>query len=141
MSLAACHLKDEKEFNLHKILRAIDLNVILSRLSENDHCKTSKFMPAQHQLRERYKDYPQILINTQKVIDDCNFEFDFNTPRNRKFYTRDKQSDMQLLTSLAYHGLKIKYRVNPEAKARVEKELKVIDELLIKSSIYYQFRS
>ena len=121
--------RTKKEFNLHKVLRAIDKNVILSLLNEDDYCKTTEFMQPQHLLIEKYKDYPQILTNTQEVIETCNFTFDFETPKNRKFYTRDKQSDMSLLTSLAYHGLKKKYGSNPEAKARVEKELKVIDEL------------
>jgi len=121
--------RTKKEFNLHKVLRAIDKNVILSLLTEDDYCKTTEFMQPQHLLIEKYKDYPQILTNTQEVIETCNFTFDFETPKNRKFYTRDKQSDMSLLTSLAYHGLKKKYGSNPEAKARVEKELKVIDEL------------
>jgi hypothetical protein len=30
---------EQREFNLHKILRAIDTNVILSRLTEADYCK------------------------------------------------------------------------------------------------------
>jgi len=121
--------RTKKEFNLHKILRAIDMNVILSKLTEEDYCKTSEFMQPQQVLLDKYKDYPQILQNTEKVIDGCNFKYDFGTPKNRKFYTSDKQSDMRLLTSLAHHGLKKKYGDNPEAKARVEKELKVIDEL------------
>lgn len=121
--------RTKKEYNLHKILRAIDLNVILSRLTENDHCKTTEFMLPLHQLKAKYTDYPQILQNTEKVIEHCNFEFDFDTPRNRKFYTRDKESDKRLLTRLAHQGLKIKYNNDPVARARVEKELKVIDEL------------
>ncbi|SEA52050.1 DNA polymerase III subunit alpha [Pedobacter hartonius] len=121
--------RTKKEYNLHRILRAIDMNVILSKLTEDDYCKTNEFMQPQDSLLDRYKDYPQILANTQKVVEECNFKFDFDTPRNRKFYTRDKQSDMDLLSSLSYHGLKQKYGTNAEAKARVEKELKVIGEL------------
>lgn len=121
--------RTKKEFNLHKILRAIDMNAILSRLTDDDYCKKNEFMIPLHRLEEKYKDYPQILRNTEKVIEECNFKFEFNTPRNRKFYTKDKESDMRLLTSLAYHGLIIKYGANPAARARVDKELKVIDEL------------
>lgn len=122
--------RTKKEFNLHKVLRAIDTNVILSKLTEDDYCKKTEFMVPLEQLTNKYKDYPQILLNTEKVISECNFEFEFETPRNRKFYTRNKKSDMQLLASLAHQGLKKVYGSNnAEAKARVEKELKVIDEL------------
>ncbi|WP_158800631.1 DNA polymerase III subunit alpha [Pedobacter sp. L105] len=122
--------RTKKEYNLHKVLRAIDRNVILSKLTADDYCLATEFMQPLDRLINKYKDYPQILQNTEKVISECNFDFDFETPRNRKFYTRDKKSDMQLLTSLAYQGLKKVYGSNhAEAKARVEKELKVIDEL------------
>jgi DNA polymerase-3 subunit alpha/error-prone DNA polymerase len=36
--------RTKKEFNLHKILRAIDSNVILSKLIETDYCRTSETM-------------------------------------------------------------------------------------------------
>jgi DNA-directed DNA polymerase III PolC len=121
--------RTKKEYNLHKILRAIDKNVILSMLTENDYCEANEFMQPQEVLLEKYKDYPQILQTTEQVIDACNFTFDFAVIRNKKFYTQDKESDISLLTSLAYHGLNIKYGKNPEARTRVEKELEVIDEL------------
>lgn len=123
-------VRNREEFFLHKILRAIDTNIILSKLTESDHCKASEFMVSQEVLLSKYKDYPEIIENTHKIIEQCNFNFDFKTPRNKKFYTNDRKSDMQLLTSLAYHGLEKIYGKNHSiAKARVEKELKVIDEL------------
>jgi DNA-directed DNA polymerase III PolC len=126
--------RSKKEFNLHKILRAIDMNVILSRLTEDDYCKTTEFMQAPERLISHYTDYPQIIANTEKVVEDCNFKFDFKTTKNKKFYTRDKQGDISLLSSLAYHGLEKRYgkkqaEEKASAKARIEKELKVIDEL------------
>jgi DNA-directed DNA polymerase III PolC len=122
--------RTKKEFNLHKILRAIDLNVILSKLDEADFCKLSDVMIPLSELINLYKDYPQIITNTQEIIDGCNFEFDFSKPRNKQFYTKNQKTDMALLTNLAYQGMdKIYGKNNLEAKARVEKELKVIDEL------------
>src|SRR5690606_41802785 len=34
----------KREHNLHRILRAIDLNVVLSRLSEDDFCRADEYM-------------------------------------------------------------------------------------------------
>lgn len=122
--------RTKREFNLHKILRAIDTNVILSKLTEEDYCKTSELMQPLDELLAKYKEYPEIVVNTEKIIQECNFEFDFKTPKNKKFYTNNRKSDMALLTSLAYQGLVWRYgNNNPQAIARVEKELKVIDEL------------
>ena len=122
--------RTKKEFNLHKILRAIDSNIILSKLTEADYCKTSEVLKPLEELLKSYADYPEIIQNTEKLIEQCNFTFEFKTPRNKKYYTNNRQSDIALLTSLAQQGLLWRYgKSNIQAKARVEKELKVIDQL------------
>nr|WP_294935522.1 DNA polymerase III subunit alpha [uncultured Flavobacterium sp.] len=120
----------KKEFNLHKILRAVDTNTLLSKLTEDDYCRPSEIMLSLEELLEKFSDYPQIIQNTQNIIDSCHFEFDFSTPKNKKYYTNNRKNDMALLTRLTYQGLEWRYgKNNPTAKARVEKELKVIDTL------------
>ncbi|AYN03547.1 DNA polymerase III subunit alpha [Flavobacterium sp. 140616W15] len=122
--------RTKREFNLHRILRAIDINALLSKLTQEDVCKTSDVMIPLEQLLLPFTEYPEIIANTQKVIEDCNFEFDFKTPKNKKFYTQSRETDIALLTQLAFEGLEWRYGAdNLVAKARVEKELKVIDEL------------
>lgn len=122
--------RTKKEFNLHKILRAIDLNVLLSKLTEADYCKTSEVFQPLISLLSVYSEYPEIIHNTEQLIDQCNFSFDFKIPRNKKFYTNNRQSDIALLTSLAQQGLLWRYgKNNIQAQARVTKELKVIDQL------------
>jgi DNA-directed DNA polymerase III PolC len=122
--------RTKKEYNLHRILCAIDRNVILSRLEPGDTCSTSDKMMPEEQLLEFYKEYPQIIENTHKIIDTCNFTYDFQTPKNKKYYTNNRKSDMDLLTSLAKQGLAWRYgKKNIQARERMEKELKVIDQL------------
>lgn len=128
--LQSVTFRTKREFNLHKILRAIDTNVILSKLTENDYCKTSEVMISLEELLAKFEEHPKIIENTGKLIDECNFEFDFKTPKNKKYYSGSRESDMKLLTDLAWEGLSKKYGDdNIQAKARVEKELKVIDQL------------
>jgi DNA polymerase III alpha subunit len=122
--------RTKKEFNLHKILRAIDSNIILSKLTEADYCKTTEVLKPLEELLAHYTQYPEIIANTEQLIEQCNFTFEFNTPRNKKYYTNNRQSDIELLTSLAHQGMLWRYgKKNIDAKARVEKELKVIDQL------------
>lgn len=122
--------RSKKEYNLHKVLRAIDTNIILSKLTEADYCKISDVMQPEACLLPFYEKYPEIISNTQRIIDDCNFQYDFSAKRNKKFYTENRQKDLEKLTELAWEGFEKRYgNENLEAKARVEKELKVIDEL------------
>nr|WP_315232366.1 DNA polymerase III subunit alpha [uncultured Flavobacterium sp.] len=128
--LQSVTFRTKREFNLHKILRAIDTNVILSKLTVDGYCKTSEVMIPLEELLSKFEHYPQIIANTQKLMDQCHFEFDFKTPKNKKYYSGSRESDMQLLTNLAHEGLFKKYGAdNPQALARVEKELMVIDQL------------
>jgi DNA polymerase-3 subunit alpha/error-prone DNA polymerase len=83
--------QDKKEFNLHKILRAIDSNVILSKLTETDYCRTS--MVPLKELLEKFSDHPKIIENTECIIAECNLNSNFKT-----YYTNSLENDMQLLT-------------------------------------------
>lgn len=122
--------RTKKEYNLHRILRAVDLNELLSKLQPEDFCRKSDLMIPAEQLSGLYDDYPQIISNTQFIIDNCNFIYDFESPKNKKYYTKDKKGDIALLTTLAEEGLVWRYGSHhAAAKARVEKELKVINDL------------
>ncbi|RKR08181.1 DNA polymerase III alpha subunit [Flavobacterium sp. 90] len=122
--------RTKREYNLHRILRAVDLNELLSKLGPDDCCRKSDIMIPEAELIALYKDYPEIIENTQYIIEHCNFKYDFESPKNKKHYTKNKAGDIALLTTLAEEGLVWRYgRHNIEAKARVEKELKVINDL------------
>lgn len=122
--------KSDEAYELHKVLRAIDHNTLISKLSGNDYCKDTEKFVNKKQLLEKYKHYPEIIENTEFLVNECSFEFDFSTPKNKKHYTDSRENDFELLTKLAYEGLRKKYSIdNPEAKARVEKELAVIYQL------------
>jgi DNA polymerase-3 subunit alpha/error-prone DNA polymerase len=84
------------EFNLHRILRAIDMNLILSKLTPDDYCLETEVMRPMEYLISFYAEYPQIISNTEKIIAECNFELDFKTAKNKKFYTNSKTEEMIL---------------------------------------------
>ena len=122
--------RTKKEYELHKILRAIDRNVILSKLTAADHCRNSEVMVDIKRILSCYEQYPKIITNTHNIIQECHFEFDFKTPKNKKFFTSSRETDIALLANLAKQGLEWRYgKENTLAKARMMKELKVIDEL------------
>ena len=128
--LSPVTVSNKTEHNLHRILRAIDRNVILSRLEPHEVCAIGETMEPVDKLLEVYRDYPQLIANTVMVMEGCNFEFDFTTPKNKKYYTDSRQGDATFLTGLARAGLKKRYGENHvAARERMEKELKVIDEL------------
>ena len=114
--------RTKREYNLHRILRAVDRNTLLSKLNEDDVCRTSETLKPPAEVLNDFKDHPEIVINTKKIIDECGFEFEFGVPRNKKHFTDSKDHDEKLLRKLAYQGLKFRYPENDEvARKRVEK--------------------
>lgn len=123
-------VSNKTEHNLHRILRAIDENIILSKLTEDDFCRPDEVMKPVEDVLKVYKNHPQIIANTVEIVASCNFKFDFSTPKNKKHYTDSKEGDLKLLTGLTNAGLKKRYGDNhPTSRQRAEKELKVIDKL------------
>lgn len=120
----------KKEYNLHRILRAIENNTLLSKLSEEEVCKTSEYFISPDTILESFRRYPEIVVNTKLLLSQCSFEFESQIKRNRRYYTETKTDDLKLLTRLAYAGLEKRYgRNNSQATQRIKKELAVIDEL------------
>lgn len=121
-------------YNLHRLLRAIDDNCLLSKLSPDAHAPTDEVPYSPYHIQERLHDYPEILTQTQKLFGNCTFEFETGQPQNKKLFSSSKEADLELLTKLAWDGMRYRYgTTNAEAKKRIEKELKIIDELAFSS--------
>ena len=119
-----------ENYELHKLLRAIDSNSLISQLNERDYCQDNEFFVHKKQLLYRYRRYPEIIANTAWIVEQCNFEFNTKAPKNKKYYTKSKEEDFLFLKKLAYEGLSRRYpNDDGRAKARVDKELAVVDHL------------
>ncbi|MFC4686936.1 DNA polymerase III subunit alpha [Epilithonimonas pallida] len=120
----------KREYKLHKILRAIDRNTLVTKLEENDICGQNEKLISKDELLKNYQHYPQIIENTKQLLEQCHFHFDYKTPKNKKNFTESKDSDIKLLKQLAYKGFNKRYPDDGgKAKARMDKELNVIDQL------------
>lgn len=132
IALHTVSYENKQDYNLHRILRAVDMNVLGTKLADGDYgSKKDTFIPI-HELRNQFKDYPLLLRKTQQLLEECSFDFDFRVLRNKQHFTENNQTDLALLTQLAYEGLPKRYpdeQKQTEAKIRIEKELKVIDLL------------
>lgn len=123
-------IQTKQHLDLHHILQAIEQNTLLSK-ADFTHCATIEHQICSEQhLESVFKDYPLIIDNTKRIINQCCFDFEFNIPRNKKHFTKNKQTDLELLTKLALEGLHLKYGPNhTKALERMQKELEVIDKL------------
>jgi len=117
-------------YELHRHLRAIDNNTLLSKLDTSLMGSTNEVFHAQDEILKAFEYYPDILRNTEKMMAGCHIEFDFHSIKNKKTFTGSLYDDKILLEKLAMDGLEYRYgRKNKEAVARVRHELGLITRL------------
>lgn len=129
--LQTVSFQHKKGFNTHRLLRAIDNNVLLSKLPKSAQGEASDVMISEKALKAVFEEYPQIIENTQRILDNCHINFDFskNAPKNQKTYSNNEELDFKLLRKLAYDGLNYRYKkLGKRVFVRLEKELKMIQE-------------
>ncbi|MBW8889910.1 MAG: DNA polymerase III subunit alpha [Fibrobacteres bacterium] len=128
-----CSFLDPKEHELHRVLRAIDLNSTLSRLKPGETAPEGAWFRSDAQMAELFRDRPDALENAGCIADACRVELDLGKwimpdiqPR-KPGYTADVW-----LSRLACRGLWRKYGNKPafaEARRIQEMELSVIRKL------------
>jgi len=125
--------RTQRDFNAHRLLRAIDLNILLSKLQETDQGRKSEKMLPQDELLELFKEFPHIIENSQNLMDQCSISFGFGQSRvsqNQQVFATSKETDFETLKSLCDEGFPKRYP-NPDQKIkdRLQRELETIKKL------------
>ena len=131
--LQTVSFRNKKDYNAHRLLRAIDLNTLLSKLPITEQGDCDHIMIATEVLKIKFQEYPNILYNTDKLIKSCNVTFYFEDHRvnqNQIIYGNNREDDARYLEELCYSKIKTRYKTpSLEVYERVEKELKAIKEM------------
>ncbi|MGC1630941.1 MAG: PHP domain-containing protein, partial [Gelidibacter sp.] len=83
-------IRGKKDFNAHRLLRAIDKNTLLSKLDKSEECKLTDKMISLDEIHEAFGDFPNIIENTNRILNNCHIEFGFGEHRvsqNLRLYT------------------------------------------------------
>lgn len=123
-------VQGKRHHSLHRLLRCIDKNILLSKLPASEQCDEKEIFTAPGDLLHLFRDHPYIVTNTYKLIDQCDLQFEFEIDKNKKTYGGDLEDDRILLEKLATNGLHMRYgKKNKVALARLKKELQIINDL------------
>ena len=121
---------EETDYILHKHLRAIDNNTLLSKLTPSQLASPKEKLLPPDFLCIAYEDHPQIIKNTERLVEECDIDFNYNTVKNKQTFTGSRYDDKILLEKLTYDGLYYRYgKSDEEALKRIKHELQVIDKL------------
>lgn len=125
-------LRHKKDYNAHRLLRAIDLNTLLSKLPKREQAYPNDKMFSPEEVQLAFTDYEFILENTRKLAACCQIHFDFGKQldKNLKTFTESKAEDKRLLRKLIKKKLPSRYP-HPDFKIlrRVVKELQAVERM------------
>lgn len=118
------------DYAFHKQLRAIDNNILISQLKPEQHGQPNETLIPRQALLDQYRDFPELIRNTNNLLAQCSFSFDFKERKNKKTFTGSPAEDRALIHRLTMEGFPHRYPTRqPTAMERVRKELEIIDTL------------
>jgi DNA-directed DNA polymerase III PolC len=124
--------RNKRDFNTHRLLRAIHYNILLSRLElEQQACAEDILQPFSF-WQKILENHPDLWDRTRSLFQTCQVNFQFGDdaqPQNPATYTGDKSRDESLLRELCMEGLHYRYpQVTPQIMGRIDKEIQIIAE-------------
>lgn len=121
----------KRDFNAHRLLRAIDKNTLLSKLSKKEEAQPDEIALSEAELSGIFSEYPAIIQNTKRLLADCGISFCFKTNKNKQNVTGSEAGDIDKVRIECIKGLEYRYGNTPSSVVieRMEKELKLIAEL------------
>jgi len=123
-------VQDKAHHNLHRLLRCIQKNILLSKLPHESEASPNETFVSPGELLEKFRQYPFIVTNTYKLMESCHVQMEFYKDKNKKTFGGTTEDDRILLEKLATDGLISRYgKKNKQAKERLVKELKIINDL------------
>ncbi len=128
--MAPVTFRNRLEYELHRNFRAVENNVLLTRLQENQIASPDEIMFPTDELLKPFREFPEIVRNTEKLMEECSISFDFQSCKNKQTFTGDHYDDRILLEKLAMDGLVYRYgKHNEEARKRILHELGIIQKM------------
>lgn len=124
--------RNKKDFSTHRLLRAIDNSLLLSKLPPEEQAKETDRWQTRQVWEECFAEFPGLLQNSRQMLAECSVSFTLGSgapQQNQRTFTDSEDEDFALITRLCKEGLPYRYRkVTDEIVQRLQKELLVIRE-------------
>lgn len=132
VALHTMTFETKKDFNVHRLLRAIDKNSLLSKLPENEVAKLEEVFLSFSKFKKLFQEHLHLIKNTQRLLRTCQISFSFGedaVPQNITTYTGSKEQDRQKIEALCKQGVKKRYAaLTEEIKERIAHEINTIEQ-------------
>lgn len=116
-----------RDFNAHRLLRAMDLNTLYNHIPPDECGSETDIMLPPDIAAERFRDFPELCIHAQQLLETCTIQETFHQSKNKKFFSDSLPNDIERLKQLAREGAQWRYgNHSADIQARIDKELNII---------------
>lgn len=101
--------------------------MLLSKLPKHFQALEDEIMMLEEKLKSQFGQFPELIQNTEYILNQSSIQFDLRVDKNKKFLTDNATSDWNFLVTETWKGFEKRYPAGDvESRKRVEKELKII---------------
>jgi DNA-directed DNA polymerase III PolC len=123
------YMANPTDMATHRLLRAIALNMTLSRLPAEACCTSSQWLMPPARLAAQFPHVPEAVTNTIRIAESCHTDWSFRDTIFPAFRQLSDNDAFTLLRDKTYEGAMNRYgTISPEVRDRIEKELIVIQQ-------------
>lgn len=125
------HYIDREDAKLQKVLICIATNHTVDEENSLEFDSDNFYLKSEEEMSSLFEYVPEAILNTQKIADMCNFDFEFGKTKLPNFKVPDGISHYDYLRNKCYDGLLRRYGENPDNLyiERLEYELSVISSM------------
>ena len=114
-------------FNVHRLLRAIDCNTLLSKLPPDQQAQPDEMMLPENELEQHFSNFGALIGNTRNLLTQCALDLGLGEDKNKKHVSGDAEHDWDILVTRAWEGFQTRYDVSrPDLRERFDRELRII---------------
>lgn len=123
------HFVDPADFPLHRLLRAIDLNTVLSRIPPGELAGRERWLKPPEEMARRYPHVGAALENTLRIAADCTPDPGVGRLTFPAYETPGSSDAFEYLREECYRGAEDRYgELSESVMKRLERELAIIRE-------------
>ncbi|MFN8278493.1 MAG: PHP domain-containing protein [Chitinophagales bacterium] len=130
VALGVLSFRHKRDYNTHRLLRAIHHNALLSKLAPDQHGTIHDQVWTEAMRTQFLEEWEAAMHRANDILQTHRVSFVFGSSKNLQVFGDNKENDEQLLRHLAEEGLAYRYsEITTAIQQRFETELNTIIEL------------
>lgn len=129
VALLPVTFRQKRDHNVHRLLRTVAKNTVITMLPSEELASPDECFRAENELKRIYQDFPQLLVNTERLLEQCSIAFD-GSDKTREVFGASRAVDRERLHADTREGLKYRYpNASEKVLKRMNHELDVIERM------------